>query len=92
MMMQISLKVTLLEKIYSNIIATDDFLAEYFKNLYEENIMDDTFVIFFGDHGSRFGPLRQTAQGKLEERLPLNLFFAPKRFLENHPTYRLLVT
>ena len=65
--------------------ATDDFLVDYFKSLYEENIMDDTFIIFFGDHGSRFGPLRQTAQGKLEERLPLNLLFAPKRFLENHP-------
>ncbi len=47
--------------------------------------MNNTFVIFFGDHGYRYGSLRQTAQGKLEERMPLNLIFAPKRFLENHP-------
>ena len=46
---------------------------------------DRTLVIFFGDHGPRFGPFRSTLAGRVAERYPMQLVVFPKWFRENYP-------
>ena len=64
----------------------DNDLVEYLKYLYKSKILDNTIVFLFSDHGSRFGPMRATLQGKLEERLPLQIVSLPKSFVNKYPT------
>ncbi|KAJ8921408.1 hypothetical protein NQ315_003026 [Exocentrus adspersus] len=40
----------------------------------------DTIMIFFSDHGFRFGDIRYTHTGWLEERLPFIYFYIPDSF------------
>lgn len=41
----------------------------------------------FGDHGMRFGPVRQTFIGQLEERLPMMYLYLPDRFKQKYPIF-----
>lgn len=45
---------------------------------------DNTLVIFGSDHGARFGNLRETALGRVEERLPLHLMVFPQWFRKDY--------
>ena len=45
---------------------------------------ENTLVIFGSDHGTRFGNFRQTPQGRIEERLPLQLLIFPKWFKQEY--------
>lgn len=47
--------------------------------------MNNTIIIFMSDHGHRFASLRETQQGKLEERLPFFSFAFPPWFKEKYP-------
>ena len=46
---------------------------------------DNTILIVFGDHGSRNDDVRDTMQGKLEERLPWLSISVPKWLRDKHP-------
>eukprot|EP00111_Clytia_hemisphaerica_P010755 TCONS_00031414-protein len=46
---------------------------------------DNTIFILFGDHGSRAGKLRETLQGKLEERIPFLAMVVPSWLKVKHP-------
>jgi arylsulfatase A-like enzyme len=59
--------------------------VQYFKYLHKARILENTIVFLFADHGSRYGPMRATLQGKLEERLPLQIISLPKSFVERFP-------
>ena len=63
----------------------DDYLPEYLESLRETGVLNNTAVFMFGDHGSRYGPIRETKQGRLEERLPLNLIMLPDWWTNAHP-------
>ncbi|XP_048575721.1 uncharacterized protein LOC116604845 isoform X2 [Nematostella vectensis] len=63
----------------------DEDLVDFFKTLENENHLNNTIVFVFGDHGARFGELRKTLQGKLEERLPHMSVTFPKWFPEKFP-------
>ena len=41
----------------------------------------------WGDHGTRFGGIRQIKQGKLEERLPMNFVMFPTEFIKRRPHF-----
>ncbi|XP_066933796.1 uncharacterized protein [Clytia hemisphaerica] len=56
-------------------------LIQYYKN--EGN----TMFVLFGDHGSRTGGVRDSLQGKLEERLPFLSITMPKWFRKKHPDF-----
>jgi phosphoglycerol transferase MdoB-like AlkP superfamily enzyme len=45
--------------------------------LFEEDLMDDTVIFFFSDHGIRIGPIRATHSGKVEARLPFMFIHLP---------------
>ena len=54
--------------------------------LFDNNLMDDTILFLFSDHGIRFGRMRNTDSGYIEERLPFVYLYLPKNYktLEIH--------
>ncbi|XP_058064079.1 uncharacterized protein LOC131213856 isoform X1 [Anopheles bellator] len=57
----------------------------YLEQLDERGILNSSMVVFFSDHGLRFGPVRMLLTGWLEERLPFNFIWLPEWFREEHP-------
>lgn len=69
-----------------NLVGTVDYaLKDFFRKLHNEQLLNDTLLLFFSDHGIRFGDFRKTYQGKLEERLPMMYIVLPKWFPERFP-------
>ncbi|XP_023932391.1 uncharacterized protein LOC106165597 [Lingula anatina] len=63
----------------------DDELTKFLKYLEKDGHLDSTVLILMSDHGCRFGKLRETFQGKLEERLPFFSFRFPEKFQKLYP-------
>ena len=63
----------------------DDDLKSVLQTMESENLLKNTMLIIFGDHGIRFSGLRKTIQGKLEERLPFMSITLPEWFKEKYP-------
>ncbi|EFA03493.1 uncharacterized protein LOC662511 isoform X2 [Tribolium castaneum] len=49
----------------------------FFKNLHENGHLNSTVLIVMSDHGIRWGDIRQTFQGQMEERLPFVFMVLP---------------
>jgi membrane-anchored protein YejM (alkaline phosphatase superfamily) len=45
----------------------DPMVAKLFNKLFDQNLLSNTIIVFFSDHGIRIGPIRETLSGKLEE-------------------------
>lgn len=58
----------------------DPFVHRFFDKLFRYNLLENTIVIFFSDHGIRFGKIRETLSGKYEERLPFMHIYVPKEW------------
>ncbi|KAJ8938630.1 hypothetical protein NQ314_011410 [Rhamnusium bicolor] len=58
----------------------DNKTKEFLEDLANRNVLENSVVIFFSDHGVRFGDIRLTKSGWLEERLPFIYFSLPKWF------------
>ncbi|XP_037732918.1 uncharacterized protein LOC119563522 [Drosophila subpulchrella] len=65
--------------------AMDEKMVKYMRTLDKNGLMDNTIIIFFSDHGSRFGPLRQLDSGFVEERLPFIYIRVPRWIREKYP-------
>lgn len=63
----------------------DNIYLEFFRNLKRKGVLDNTILFFFGDHGMRWGALRNTYVGKMEERLPMLLLYLPPWFKSRYP-------
>uniref|UniRef100_A0A182J4D0 Uncharacterized protein n=1 Tax=Anopheles atroparvus TaxID=41427 RepID=A0A182J4D0_ANOAO len=63
----------------------DQRMKYYVEQLDERGILNNSMVVFFSDHGLRFGPVRMLLTGWLEERLPFNFIWLPEWFREEHP-------
>lgn len=63
----------------------DKVILELFQNLYKAGVMERSLVVFFSDHGMRFGDVRQTKMGWFEERLPFVWLSVPKWFRVKKP-------
>lgn len=57
----------------------------YIEELQNRGILNNSMVIFFSDHGIRFGAVRSLLTGWLEERLPFMFMWLPDWFKEEHP-------
>lgn len=57
----------------------------FLRDIAAEGILNNSFVVFLSDHGLRFGEIRYTDTGWLEERLPYLFFSVPKWFQQLHP-------
>lgn len=78
---------------YNLVQVLDDHLSSEFDSLHRGNYLNNTFVFVMGDHGRRFGPVRQTQSGKLEEKLPFLAVITPPWFKESFPkSYKNLKT
>ncbi|KAM3968686.1 uncharacterized protein ACR2FA_012819 [Aphomia sociella] len=69
-----------------NMISTadDDFL-NFLMKFYDDGRLKDTLLIVMGDHGPRYANVRDTLQGKLEERLPLMAIILPEELKMERP-------
>ncbi|XP_050309554.1 uncharacterized protein LOC126745656 isoform X2 [Anthonomus grandis grandis] len=65
----------------------DEQLINFFTHSVVQEAMKDTVIIFFSDHGFRFGDIRFTYSGWLEERLPFLYVYFPERFRQINPHY-----
>ena len=63
----------------------ESFLMDFLKEINNIGILNNTFVIIYGDHGFRFGEIRRSPVGHLEERLPFLTIHPPKAFREKFP-------
>ncbi|CAH2098589.1 unnamed protein product [Euphydryas editha] len=69
-----------------NMIATaDDATADFLANFLREGMGEDTLLLVMGDHGPRYANVRDTLQGKLEERLPLMAIRLPDILTREKP-------
>ena len=66
----------------------DNLYADFFQHLSERGNLQNTVVFFYSDHGMRFGSVRETFVGKLEERLPYMFILFPPWFLQKYPHIR----
>lgn len=60
-------------------------VRNFLRDITAEGVLENSFVVFLSDHGLRFGEIRYTGSGWLEERLPYLFFSLPKWFQQNHP-------
>lgn len=60
-------------------------LYKLFSKLNEDGHLGNTVVVFMSDHGIRWGDIRGTYQGQLEERLPFVVMALPKQFRQQYP-------
>lgn len=65
--------------------AADEPYYNFFKSLHEKDLLQNTIIFFFSDHGMRFGKIRETYIGKLEERLPFMYIVVPKWLQKVYP-------
>ena len=64
----------------------EDDVLDFLKNL-KKRYLDNTMLITFGDHGIRFGSIRSTVIGKMEERLPFLSMTLPQWFEKRYPDF-----
>ena len=64
----------------------DGLYLEFLKSIHEGSNLNNTMLVFFSDHGIRFGGFRQTFVGKIEERLPFLFFVVPEWFKKKYET------
>jgi hypothetical protein len=51
----------------------------------DKNYLNNTLLILFGDHGLRYGFVRSSVLGRMEERLPFLSFTFPPWFQSSYP-------
>ncbi|KAH8353218.1 hypothetical protein KR084_009684 [Drosophila pseudotakahashii] len=56
-------------------------------DFHEDGDLEEMIMIFFADHGTRFGHLTELQEGFLEERLPMMFIHLPPWFRETYPSY-----
>ncbi|XP_066584356.1 uncharacterized protein [Prorops nasuta] len=70
---------------YNDIGVVDSDLYFWLKDLYAKGHLNNTVLILMSDHGHRFAEIRNTLQGKQEERLPFFSFTFPPWFKKVYP-------
>ena len=63
----------------------DNMYETFLTGLYNEGLLNNTILLFFSDHGIRFGSFRVTYMGRMEERLPMFYVVLPPSFRETYP-------
>ena len=51
---------------------------QFFTRLFDEELVENTVIVFFSDHGVQLGPLRETHSGEMETRLPFMFIRLPE--------------
>ena len=65
----------------------DRLLERFFRSLYDSGSLENTAVVLFSDHGTRYGLTRgNTRMSWYEENLPVALIAMPESFRSRHAT------
>lgn len=71
---------------YVNFIKlADDDLLQLMTFLKEEGFLQNSFLFFLSDHGSRLDKIRNSPIGRIEERLPMMSLVVPEMFKSQYP-------
>ncbi|CAH2061727.1 unnamed protein product, partial [Iphiclides podalirius] len=70
---------------FNMITTSDDDVVSFLRHMKSSGKLRNHLLIVMGDHGSRYSPLRETYQGKMEERLPLMAIILPEMFKQSRP-------
>ncbi|XP_017879646.1 uncharacterized protein LOC108624680 isoform X2 [Ceratina calcarata] len=62
----------------------DQSYADFVAEMFNEKLLEKTVLIFMSDHGMRWGPFRQTYQGRMEDSLPFLFIMAPRWWRAKH--------
>jgi len=65
----------------------DARVLEYMRSLNRSGIFEKSIILFFSDHGMRFGQLRKLDSGFLEERMPILYIWLPNWFKAKYPEF-----
>ncbi|XP_063226168.1 uncharacterized protein LOC134532993 isoform X2 [Bacillus rossius redtenbacheri] len=65
--------------------AMDSRMVSFFKDLVQIGTLNSSMIVFLSDHGMRFGKIRETSSGWLEERLPFCYVWVPEWFRKENP-------
>lgn len=65
----------------------DSRILEYMRTLQRSGTLQESIILFFSDHGMRFGKLRELESGFLEERMPLMFIWLPFWFRQKYPAF-----
>ncbi|XP_050666531.1 uncharacterized protein LOC126966489 [Leptidea sinapis] len=63
----------------------DKLFENFFNRLFYTGTLSNTFVIFFSDHGIRFGPYRDSVEGYYDDRMPFLFIWPPSSFKVKYP-------
>lgn len=78
---------------YRFLSLADDDLLVFLKYLNDEDHLNNALLIVMSDHGARFTDIRDTEQGRLEERNPYMGIRISQKFVDSYPdAYRNLKT
>uniref|UniRef100_A0A1A9WFK3 Uncharacterized protein n=1 Tax=Glossina brevipalpis TaxID=37001 RepID=A0A1A9WFK3_9MUSC len=66
-------------------LSIEQRMLDYLDELNAKHILEHNVVVFFSDHGSRWGHLRNRKGGFIEERLPMFFMWLPKWFQNYYP-------
>ncbi|KAH8260297.1 hypothetical protein KR026_009052 [Drosophila bipectinata] len=67
--------------------AMQDKILGDFLDLKSAGALEETIMIFFADHGVRYGRLTRLKEGFLEERLPMMFIYVPPWFRVAYPSF-----
>ncbi|XP_065337765.1 uncharacterized protein LOC135938133 [Cloeon dipterum] len=70
---------------FNDVTAADEDLLDLFRWMKNKGHLNNTLLVVMSDHGHRFTQIRDTQQGKQEERLPNFLFAFPPWFKDKYP-------
>ena len=70
---------------FNFISLVEDRLFNFLKHMKEKNYLNNTLLILFGDHGLRYGFVRSSILGRMEERLPFLSMTFPPWFQATYP-------
>ena len=63
----------------------DEDYERFIAEMEYHGVLKDTIFILMSDHGIRWGDIRKTNQGRIEERLPFLQVYLPDSFRSSHP-------
>lgn len=63
----------------------DNDFKDFMKWIHTEGHLENAFLLFMSDHGSRIDAIRNTYVGRIEERMPLLLMVPPKSLKPKFP-------
>ncbi|XP_059151137.1 uncharacterized protein LOC131937601 [Physella acuta] len=65
--------------------AGDELYYRFLTKLVDGNLLNNTVLVFFSDHGPRFGAIRSTYNGMVEARTPYMFLVFPSWFHTKYP-------